>query len=356
MKPILNFESMLDRYNRSDFGQVYDTLKRRFGKDPNEYEVIKEIARINGEMAGLPANNTAKDRMSLFSENPIFTYHWTPGEFGDFVKREINDSDNSEALIWDALGVHSGTLQAAYDRFNDTYNYSLDDLKHAIETDTLPNYLKTGTYRPLVIDGDKPYLVNGAIEHEYKSGGIGLQDQIEKFRDDYLKRDFGITDLLDEEPENYRRYQNYALDEIRSNIFDKAGHTTIPYINASEDAGSVSHMTSHTNLKSPHAMFDPRQFRSGNLLDAVLAAPMPAMLDPAVTKKNNETARQAFDFATGFVPVLGPARDAARDFTKGDYGWAAVNAAMAAAEMGIPLLAGVKVLKPALMKGLSYLK
>ena len=103
-------------------------------------------------------------------------------------------------------------------------------------------------------------------------------------------------------------------------------------------------------------MFDPRQFRSGNLLDAVLAAPMPAMLDPAITKKNNETARQAFDFATSFVPVLGSARDAARDFNKGDYGWAAVNAAMAAAEMGIPLLAGVKVLKPALMKGLSYLK
>jgi hypothetical protein len=62
-------------------------------------------------------------------------------------------------------------------------------------------------------------------------------------------------------------------------------------------------------------------------------------------KKSNEMARQAFDVATSFVPVIGSAREAVRDANKGDYGWAVINAASAALETGLPLFATAKLLK-----------
>lgn len=332
---------MLDRYNPLHLEEIRNKLLKYADGPVTKENVFDEIARINGEMAGLPANNTARDRIKLFSDNPILNYHWTntlPENFGEFPPY-LNEP-------WDILGVHTGTPSAANDRMAMYLGYDGFNNIPSVIADKFSE--RVGAVMPLIIDGDRRLLANDkpVIMKDFSNR---LYDLLTSNPESIFGKKPPNTGLTEEELKFETRF-------LREKFFKKEGNTTIPYLNQVEDSGSISHITPPENIKGLFARFDPKQFRNLKLMDAVLAAPMPAMLDPAITKKNNETARQAFDFATGFVPVLGSAREAARDFNKGDYGWAAANAAMAAAEMGIPILAGVKVLKPALMKGLSYLK
>lgn len=346
MKPLPNLGLMLDKYNDAHFEDVFKYLRERFGSNPKPDQVYDEIARVNGDLAGLGPNNTAADRSKLFSENPVLSYHWTPHEFEEFK------IINPETGPWDSLGIHSGTLKAAHDRMR---HVNFADNIHQIYPGDL------GSIRPLVIDNDNPFLIDGMIRSETQIGITpGVQDVIRNMRDDYFKRKYETDAIYD--GSGYvlardRRDIGWANDDLRSRLFGHGGHTNVPYLNTVEDPGSVSYITPPTHIKSPHARFDPRQFRSGKLLDAKIAAPASMFqLDPEKTKTDNETAREVADFATGFVPVLGSAREAARDFQKGNYGWGAFNSAMAAAEIGIPALAGVKLIKPALAKGAKYFK
>lgn len=323
---------MLDKYNTAHFRDVFNYLMERYGSKPKPDQVYDEIARVNGDLAGLGPNNTARERASLFSENPILDYHWTPEVFEDFRNKPSGGP-------WDGLGVHSGTIKAAHDR-----------MKHVNAVDSIYEIpLKDlGSIRPIVIDGDNPFLIGGQIRSESQIGSTpGVQDILRGIQADHLNslKTIDQKDLL------------YSSDAVRSRIFGDLGHTTVPYINSVEDPGSVSHITPPTHIKSPHARFDPKQFRSGNMLDAKIAAPASMFqLNPEQTKTDHETARKVADFATGFVPVLGSAREAAREFQQGNYGWGAFNSAMAAAELGLPALAGVKLIKPAIAKGIKYFR
>lgn len=359
MKKFPNFEKMLDRYNESDKNQIYNMLKQKLGFAPTDHDVAKEIARYNGELAGLPANNTFKDRMSLFSENPILSYHWTPDEYGDFTKRPYFENPEFKGYqtdnIWDNLGVHSGTLNAATDRMN-RFDWYLN------------NKGNFGSIRPLIIDGDRPFNYFGRVATEADefddSGELvkGLQDEMfRKKARVLLGPGYGPnndpTDAFDVDEKLHHLVNSQFLDHLRKRIFDRGDYTTVPYINDVESPGDISYITQNDRIKSPHALFDPKQFRSGNLLDARIAAPASMFqLDPKKTKESNQSAREVAKFAAGFTPVLGSAAEAAKNFNNKEYGWGLFNSAMAAAEMGIPLLAGVKLIKPALAKGLQYFK
>lgn len=322
------FGEMLDKYSLPDFAIAAQRVANKKLSN-NARDVYEEIARHNAEVAGLPAKNTPEDRMRmLWSKNPVLTYHWTPSVFDDFRGGKYGS--------WDGLGTHSGTEKAAFDRMLH-YN-ARDDL-----FDMDLNRDSVGRVVPYYVDASRLYLPEGKISTETRATdwntgitepGFSLQD--------YLRKQFEMHE---------QRMINSPYGEMHKQFVDDifADHTTIPYINTVEDPGSISYITPPENFRGKAALFDPRQYGKPKLMDAAIAAPV-AKLDPEQVNVDHKTARQVADFASSFVPVLGSAREAAKDFAKGDYGWGTFNASLAALEAGIPAMAGVKFLRPAISR------
>ncbi len=140
---------------------------------------------------------------NLFNEE---LYHYTRSKKID--QDTLNPDYGFQGNAIDRLGIHAGTKQAAVDR----------GFSHYGETINGEPQFETGTTLPLVARTDKPFTKpNGEPWTEFE-----LRDFVNQYAEDNK-----IEDRAE------------VAKALRRDLA-MAGYTNVPYINAVEDAGSVS--------------------------------------------------------------------------------------------------------------------
>lgn len=145
---------------------------------------------------------------------PVRRYHYTdtPEDFSRFKIWKMPHMNEDSHL--DRVGPHLGTIDAAHDRWANASGF-MDRSQVSLPGDA--ELLMTNSrIIPLNADESRPFLIDEKIQTE-----------------EFLKNLF-----REEEPDLIRR----ALSE--------RGYTNLPYINASEDVGSVSSIALPKTLRS----------------------------------------------------------------------------------------------------------
>lgn len=201
------------------------------GKTP--YELAQEVAQKNAvEMLGLPANNTAMDRAKALGYNlPQYHYSRANEPFDAF---RINTAGKNTSFL-DGIGVHSGTQEAAEDRFKQYWKGVNRDPSGF----TMPLMIRDKTQ--LLKKSNLPYTESDLKKFlEGKAIGAGLKSPAES-------RDSQIA--------------------IRKALLNK--YDTIPYVNKVEGGGGLSYITPDIkNIRSRFAAFDPARVNEPDLLAA----------------------------------------------------------------------------------------
>ena len=172
---------------------------------------------------GLGPQNTAQERAkALGFDTP--SVHWSRHGV------DVNELDSGKFAIapFDAVGTHTGTPDAAMTHFN---NWRSPERPGGV------------TY-PVLINNQRPFL--DPTGKPWKEQELSLK-----------LRELGGHDA---ERASYREL-NTAL---REKLFKE--HTSIPYINDVEAAGSISHITPPQNIRSRFAAFDPARRNEADLL------------------------------------------------------------------------------------------
>jgi hypothetical protein len=186
------------------------------GDDVNEFGYFPDTTAANASKTvgffGMFGGNEIKPKpevQSLFSED-VYHYMKSPQMEGDVI-----DTKRSTGRL-DRLGPHVGTAQAAEDRYSQFYS---------IHPEMVDQYLSdfnetTGVTLPLKARLDRPFL-NREGEPFQESE---LLDVMNNYADENK-----ISDL------------DLAADQFRKDLTD-AGYTNVPYVNAIEDRGNISHI------------------------------------------------------------------------------------------------------------------
>lgn len=227
--------------------------------------IARYVASMPEDVGGLnmPLNNTAMQRAkALGFDTP--SYHATIGnpEYTAFEQLDPLLSSRTPQTYWDAIGVHSGTPQAAEDALYTAH----DRMGITDPNDIIPTGFHT---YPLLIKGEKKYLhpefkkmdfLKDKPEEQYfmdEPGGGDLDFLVEERYGD-------VDDLY--EPSHYKK--------IRNSIFKK--HDVLPYRNEAEDVGSISYISHPKNVRSRFAAFNPWLKGSSDLLASHPAATLMA--------------------------------------------------------------------------------
>lgn len=145
---------------------------------------------------------------------------------------DVNELDSSKFAIapFDAVGTHTGTADAAFDRFNNTSkNAALDE----INVMSYPLLVKQGNQ--MLKDG-KPW---------------------DEFELSTALRDMGDYN-------NSQRSYPEMNTELRNKVFGQ--YDSIPYINDVEAKGQISNIVPPWNIRSRFSAFDPARRNEADLL------------------------------------------------------------------------------------------
>jgi hypothetical protein len=206
-----------------------------------EYELAHEVAQRNAALPveqgglGLPPDNTAMDRANAPGMFPDDAYHFS--RHG----ADVQELDSGKYAIapFDAVGTHVGSKEQAFDRFENTVGYKVNNPIYANDE------LIGVTYPLRVNTGNRMLSPSGLVMSETPIS-MGFS----------ASADYGNL-----------KTSNEAL---RESIFPK--YDSIPYINEVESPGQISYILPPKNIRSRFAAFDPAKRDSANLLAGAAGA------------------------------------------------------------------------------------
>lgn len=222
---------------------------RRVGNAARKYpnSEAAETARRNAvEMLGLPEDNTAMDRArALGFETPAVHFSRKSGDYTEL------DSALSvgNAAVFENVGTHMGTPEAALERAEFLFGPNMERF------DSRSMSINSGpTSYPVLIRSQRPFLDAG-----------------EPWREDDLMtflEELGNSPLIGQGVHTPGfNAPGAATQRARQKLFgERSQYTHIPYINAVEDAGSISYIVPPQNIRSRHAAFDPARAHESDLL------------------------------------------------------------------------------------------
>lgn len=186
-------------------------LERTYDRLFDEGLVSANASKTSGFMGQLlNADDIPKPEIrNLFSED-VYHYMNTNKMEGD-----VFDSSKSFSRL-DRLGPHVGTAKAAEDRYHAFYARSPELVKDYLNL----TQSSTGMTMPLKARVDRPFLNEQGQPFQESE----LLDVMNKYADDNNIKDLDV-----------------AAAQFRKDLTD-AGFTNVPYVNAIEDRGSISHI------------------------------------------------------------------------------------------------------------------
>lgn len=184
---------------------------------------------------GLPPDNTPMDRARAMGFG-LNQFHYSRAEdpFDGFT---INTAGRNTSFL-DGVGVHTGTQQAASDRFT---QYWKGDKRQP-----------TGFTMPLLVREGNPLLKKSGQEYTESELKRFLTQRAEKagMKDPSVSRDTQI--------------------QLRNALGEKYG--AVPYVNKIEGGGELSHfIPDPSRIRSRFAAFDPARINENNLLASLAA-------------------------------------------------------------------------------------
>lgn len=186
------------------------------GDDVNEFGYFPDTTAANASKTvgffGMFGGKEIKPKpevRNLFSED-VYHYMNTNKMEGD-----VFDSSKSFSRL-DRLGPHVGTAKAAEDRYHAFYARSPELVKDYLNL----TQSSTGMTMPLKARVDRPFLNEQGQPFQESE----LLDVMNKYADDNNIKDLDV-----------------AAAQFRKDLTD-AGFTNVPYVNAIEDRGSISHI------------------------------------------------------------------------------------------------------------------
>jgi len=208
------YEFIDDLENKLDADASYEQIQRGLldaGIDAIEYPDPEfGIRVVNPNILGANASKSAGGLAQTMFTDDVYHYMKSPTMEGDVL-----DTSRSTGRL-DRLGPHVGTAKAAEDRYSQFYS---------IHPEMVDQYLNefnetTGVTLPLRARLDQPFLNREGQPFQESE----LLDAMNAYADAN-----NIADL------------DVAADKFRKDLTD-AGYTNVPYINAIEDRGNVSHI------------------------------------------------------------------------------------------------------------------
>jgi len=222
----------------SDLLQKYLTTGKRTPKEIAQYEAnglameTPQLQRYNVANAKAQIPNDA-ERMGSLGMNTS-SYHVSRNN-EDILKFRNRINDTS---LFNGLGTHSGTQEAATQRAKDTLGFNRDTGRKNPEM---------SSYYPLQLRANKSFELNGKPVDEY-----GAELYL-----DNLGRPLGMG-----------RESDVGKEAIQDAYFKN--NDVLKYINDVEDKGSISYISPPKNIRSRFAAFDPLRKNSSSLLASLL--------------------------------------------------------------------------------------
>lgn len=231
-------------------GGTLGTLTK-YGVPDTEYSKAHVLAQKNASLPieqgglGLHPNNTAMERAKAMGfDVDNIQFHSSRNIRGK--DNNINEFENriDKTSLFNGLGVHTGSKEAAIHRAEQTRTY--DPITGKLRPDE-------SVYYPLIIKKGNYPTDNGNILNEYQAEN--LLDKIGK----NIKSNKSID-----------RTTTEGKIAIQNEYFNK--YDLLPYINDVEDKGNISNISQPKNIRSKFAAFDPMKKNSSNILASGLLA------------------------------------------------------------------------------------